>query len=150
MATYSGVNYALSSASPPSRQDQGDVKGRVKHAYDSYVAAGALALNNVINVMKLPAGARVLEAILVSDDLGTTGTLDLGWTDNGVDGASANGLLSAVDVHTAAIQARAGGITPAVAGIFKKFSAETQLQVKVSAATTAAGTIKVGVLYVLD
>src|SRR4051812_17239106 len=105
MATVKGVERTKQDTIPADLRDQGSKGGVVRVLYDKYVAAGALSLNDVIQLGQLPAGARVVGYWLKSGDLGTTGTLDLGWaaSADGVESASATGFLAAVDVNAAAI-----------------------------------------------
>lgn len=151
MAIFYGTESSKPNLAIPQLQEQGTVGGNMGVAYDKYVAAGALSLNDRIKVGKLPKGARIVGYWIKSADLGTTGTLDLGWaaSADGVEAASANGMLSAVDVNTAATTK---GHTDQgnMAGLGKLFGAAVDLEVKVSAATTAAGTIEVCVYYIVD
>ncbi|RMF55086.1 hypothetical protein D6745_03225 [Candidatus Woesearchaeota archaeon] len=153
MATYKGVNRTKITSEPIQAIPKGEQYGRLHVAYDEYTAAGALALNDVIELMTLPEGARVHEVILDSSDLGTTGTLDLGWAAGakGLEAANATGFFSAVDVATAATRVSlvSNGAQNA-AGYLKKFAEEVLVQINVSAATTAGGTIRVTVLYTVD
>jgi hypothetical protein len=150
MATLYGVNATKRDVNVPADKiGKGEVNGRVLFAYDEYTSTGAIAINDVINVMKLPAKARVISTVLSSTDLGTVGTLTVGWAANGVDAADDDGLLTTVDVNAAAI--KVGDIEQVPqAGTFKQFGAETQIQIKATAATDAAGTIKIGIMYVVD
>lgn len=150
MAEYYGSNYTKNFVNVPATlSNPGEQKAKIHFAYDEYVAAGALALNDTIKMMKLPKKARVIDVVLASSDLGTVGTLDVGWEANGTESADDNGFLNAVDVNAAAqtISMQEQNYMP---GQFVQFSAETQIAIKVSAATDAAGTIKLGVYYVVD
>lgn len=51
---------------------------RPKEVEAVYAAAGALSANQVITFFELPVDARLSSLLLSSDDLGTTGTLDIG------------------------------------------------------------------------
>lgn len=155
MATLFGVNATKRDVNVPSvKIDSCDQHSRVRHAYDEYVvgAAETLTSGDVIKFMKIPAGCRVLEACMFWDDMdGSTGAAgSLGYADNGIDGASANGLVLANGFDNAGV-ATSGSAT---VGLMKKFSAETQVQVALTGTTgtpVAAGKkIRATVLYALD
>jgi hypothetical protein len=149
MATFYGINATKRDNSVPAQKiDAMDVQGRVRVAYDEITLAGAITTSDVIKMMKLPAGARILDAHLVSADLGTTGTLNVGWEDNGVDGAAASGIFSAADVNSAALSAKMAATYST--NLLKKFSAETQISIVPAANTTAGGKVALAVYYVLD
>src|SRR4051812_46016358 len=153
MATVYGTNATKRDVNVPADKiGKGEVNGKILFAYDEYVAAGVIANSTVIRLMKLPAGARLIDAMVSADDLGTTGTGTLGWEANTVDAASSAGIIAALDFNAAA--ANTGMLKTAVptTGCFKKFSevgGETQISITMTAATTAAGTIRCGVWYVL-
>jgi hypothetical protein len=158
MATKYGVNATKAlgqETGVPSLINQGDDLGQVHCLYDEYVLTGDLAAADVIKFgSKLPAGARIVDAILWATDLDVAGgTMDLGWaaSETGQPGtaevADDDGLVADADV-TAAYYARA---LIGVAGLFKKFTAPVQIQAKVEGDTDATtGTIKCAVFYVLD
>lgn len=151
MATLYGVEATKATNDIPQLVDQGSAGGRVHVAYDKYVAAGALTLNDKINMGKLPAGARIVGYWLKSTDLGTVGTLSLGWSasDDGVEAGDDDAMLNDVDVHSAAITVDEGD-QEAMVGLGYKLSAPVDIQLLVSAATDAAGTIETCVQYVID
>lgn len=142
---------------PVDKIDPPDHESRVRFSYFSYTAAGALVISTIIKLCKIPKGARVLDAVIKSADLGTVGTLDLGWaasaeldsTGTAVEASSGTGFINAMDVHTAADVIKASDNQAAPAGVLKKFSAEVDLQINVSAATDAAGAISGYIAYVL-
>lgn len=150
MATVYGTNATNRDVTIPAVKNKSkDERGRLFCAYDTYVAAAAIPISTIINLMKLPPGARVHEVILDSDDLGTVGTISVGWAANGVDSVNATGFLTAQDVHTAAATFRMTGLV-APAGHFKEFTVETQVTATAAAATDVAGTFRVAVWYGLD
>jgi hypothetical protein len=151
MATLKGIERTKQDTVPADLRDQGSKGGVMRVLYDKYAPAGALSLNDVIQIGQLPAGARVVGFWLKSSDLGTTGTLDLGWaaSSDGVEAANATGFLAAVDVNAAAISISTSD-QENQAGLGKKFSSAVEVQIKASAATTAAGTIEACVQYVVD
>lgn len=155
MATVKGENATKAQAVPKELVDVTEQGGRMRILYDKYTAPGALSINDVIQMGGLlPSGAMVHEVVLASDDLGTTGTLDVGWeaSADGAEAADANGFLNAVDVNAAQIvqPMTALAASNAAPGFGKKFSAPVQLAVTASAATTAGGDIRLWVYYTLD
>lgn len=78
MATLYGANYTKAQLNnPPTLIHQGENNGRVKVAIDSF--KGAVGLNDVIKMMTLPKGAKVLEAVLNHASLGAAGLYKAGF-----------------------------------------------------------------------
>lgn len=147
MATVYGANATKRDNTVPSQKiPAGEVRGIKRIAYDSYAAAGALTSGDIIKLMKIPAGARVLHAEVVADDLGTTGTAKLGWAagSSGAEAADDDGLVASIDLNAAAARTAMA----LEAGKFKEFSEEVQVQLVLTANTTAAGNIKVLIEFV--
>lgn len=89
---------------------QGHYSGE-KVVVATYAAAGAIADNDVILMAELPIDAKITSIIMHSDDLGTTGDLNLGLypgRGSGVtiaaatDAVDEDALGTAIDVNTAA------------------------------------------------
>lgn len=142
-----GVNYTNANVTVPAvKIPVGEQAATVKWAFDTFTSTGVITVNSVLKMMKIPKGCRVLDVVVSSTDLGTTGILDIGWAANGVDAADADGFLASVDVKSAAntVSMVEQADMP---GLFKEFGAETQIQIAFQEATTAAGTIKLGVMY---
>lgn len=153
MATVYGTNATKrDNQTIPALIDIGQVGGEVRLAFDTYVSAGAIPLSTKIRMMTLPEGARVTDVWLDATDLGTVGTLDVGWESNvangGSDAANGTGFLSAVDVHTAASLTKMS-TTQGATGQAIQFTGTTQITINASAATDVAGTIKLYVFYVV-
>lgn len=128
---------------------QGEYGGNARWAYDYYTSSvAAIALNEEIKLMKLPAGARVVGVLAKWDDHGTSGTATLGWEANGTESADLDGLIASIDMKTSA----SSTATLAAAAIFQKFTAETQITLKITEATDASTSksIWVGVQYVVE
>lgn len=116
-----------------------------------YEAAVALVINDVIQMVKVPKYATILEIILACDDLdgGTTITLDVG------DGSSTARFISASTIGQAGGVVRLGqGITGSAAAdcLHYQYTAEDTVDVLVHAAPTSSGvgTVKLGVAYSLN
>jgi hypothetical protein len=123
--------------------------GKVRVAYDSYVfPANAFASGDKIELMKLPKGAKVVDAFVKAPSLGTTGIFDLGYKANGVDSADSDAFVLSADAGGQAVFKRMS----TEAGSFKEFSVETTVELTSTEVTTAASglTIEVAVFYVLE
>lgn len=120
--------------------------GNRKTAYASYSALASLAVADVINMVRVPAGAVILGCTLKATDIDTNGTptivLDVG------DVADPDRLIDGATVG------QAGGTSDALVsatGQFYEYAAETiiSVTVQVGAATAAAGTIELAVDYIV-
>jgi len=126
---------------------EGDIDGRVKNLYAEFVLTEVFAIGDIAKIGKLPKGATVIEAIIVSP-ADATGEYDLGWAANGVDAADPNGFIDAAMDTTAQIKKATDAANNA--GLFKTFGAETEVELVGTVATTGtSGTIKVQISYVL-
>ena len=143
MATYYGSQYTDAYVSVPSvKIGPGEQSGEVKHAAFNITLAGAVTTSDIIKLAKLPKNSKLILMRFVCADLGTTGTLNIGWaaSADGVQSASATGIASAVDVNTAA-----------VATVYypnQEFTGEVDIQIAPAANTTAGGAISGYLLYV--
>jgi hypothetical protein len=152
MATLYGTNATkLQVTLPHDFLDPGEQNGRLRVAYDDYTASGVLTSGDVIRFMKLPIGARIINAFLSHDDFGTAGTLNLGWeaSADSVESANSSGLLSSVDLNAAANVPFQWENAPS-SGLLKKFSAEVQISATITQTSSTSGTIKCCMLYVVD
>ena len=153
-----GVNYAKTQASPFEAVDQSEVNGRLHVQYDSFVITATSAAGDTILMgTPLPAGARVLAALLDSPrlDVSNSSTISFGWLASAdlVEAAQSAGFLAAQDVHTAGI---AASMTSALAGAnvgkFKKFQSAVQpvLTFVAGPTTVTTGTIQTTIHYTFD
>jgi hypothetical protein len=120
--------------------------GETITVFAEYSLTAALALNDVIQMLKVPAGCAIVDAVLVADDLDTGGapaiTLDVG-----IAGADTDQLFAASTV------AQAGGVVrPTIATAFRDAATAAdrtvQVLVKAGPATGAAsGKIGLSVSY---
>jgi len=153
MADFSSSNYTLAyDNQPSSKLDVTEQHGRVRRAYAEYTLLAELLITETISMLKLPAGARVVDSRISAPSDGTTGQLDVGWIDNGSDGADDDGLfdgLSEADTGGGAVDSK---IASTSAGYNKKFSKETEFQITALEATTAStgDTYKLEVYYIVD
>lgn len=120
--------------------------GQAITVYGEYTSTVAFANADVIEMVRVPAGARILDMVLTSTDIDTNGaatvTLSVG------DGGSTARYISAATIG------QAGGISKGI-GVFGGFgyvyTAEDTIDVIIPTgpATGAIGTIKLAVTYVM-
>ena len=153
MTEVNSINYAKSVAVPVVKANPGETNGRVKCLFDKYTLAAAITAADIINCSKLPVGAKVLSAEIRSDDMGGAGQFSVGYADNGVDDADADAFVNNVDAGDANAFARNGSDAAAAlaeSGIYKRFTAETQVTITCEETTTAiTGSIYLAIRYVL-
>jgi len=159
MATLYGNQYNNAYVAVPSvKIGPGDVSGDTKKLYFDFTVTAAPTNGDIIKIAKLPKNVRVYDVCMAFPDMGTAGTLELGWsasaeldsTGSAVVAASASGFLSAVDVNTAAAIVNMADVSgAAVAGFLKEFDAAVDVNITVTAAwTVTSGTIKGYIEYV--
>lgn len=138
MATKFGVNHTLKYINNPAEKISAKQEfGKGRWIYDSFVFdANVMAANDIIKLMKLPKGAKVINAIVKAPSLGTTGIFDLGIEANGVDAADQDFLVVGADAGGQAVQKSAH--VSLAAGVFVELGAETQVVLKCTEATDAA------------
>lgn len=155
LTTVNGVNATLRANVPSEKVAVQQQHGRVRVAYDSYTVdtADEFGTSGLINMMKIPKGARLVDAHVVCPATGATGIFDIGWaasTDAAATvAADADGIFAAIDPGAAAVDSRMAGT---VAGWHKTFAEEVQVQCDCTEATADMGTltIKLAIFYVLD
>lgn len=115
-------------------------------AYGTYTVTAALALNDVIEMVRIPAGARIIGCMLEATDLDTGGSpaivLDVG------DGSDTDRLIDGATIG------QAGGVTTTMVatGTLYQYTSEDTIDVlvQVAPATGAtSGTIELAVWYIL-
>lgn len=139
MADFNAVNFAKAYVNVPSEKiAPGEVSGDLLVAYDEYTfPANAFVLNDVIKLgIKIPAGARVIEATVVAPSLGTTGIFSLGTA------TDPDALIVAADAGGQAVRAN---IPAGAADLGKELTVDTFYQLTCTEATTAAAGLKIQV-----
>ena len=146
MAIVYGVNNTKKYISNPSEKIPAkEETGKGRYIYDSYVfLANVMAVNDTIELMKLPKGAKIMSAVVKSPSLGTTGIFDLGIKTNGVEAADADFFVASADAGGQAVQKTM--FSSLAAGLFVELSAETQVLLKCTEATDAALGLKIEVV----
>jgi hypothetical protein len=122
------------------------LSGNAKVAYGEVAVTTALSTSDTLNMFDLPAKARIVMAVLESDDIDTNGTPTV--TLNVGDSGSATRLFSASTVG----QAGTASTALAVTGVGYKTTATTRIKIvpQANPATAAAGTIRLAVVYVVE
>jgi hypothetical protein len=141
MATYNST--AVANSLPANSHG---LAGELKVAYGEVVCTAAPSTSDTLNFFDLPANARVVLAVLESDDMDTNGTPTL--TLNIGDSGSAARIFSASTVGQAGTAS-----TALVAGaVGYKYTAKTRITgvAQANAATGAAGTVRLSVHYFVD
>lgn len=154
MSDFYAENYTKTDINVPSEKiDNGEAGGLLRVAYDKYTFSAIIQTTDTLYMMKVPAGARVVDMVVKCSDLGTVGALNIGWQAgaSGAVAADATGFFAALDVNAAAVSTRMTDITAVSTGLFKEFSEEVQVVVVPSADTDAvAGDIELILEYVID
>jgi hypothetical protein len=121
--------------------------GTKKVSYGFVDFTGTITTADSANVCQLPVGAIVLAVLLEADDLDTGGSPTL--TLNVGDAASANRYFAASTVAQTGVTA----VATAATGLFYTVTGTNDTMVRVAvqanAATSAAGTVRIAVEYVL-
>lgn len=159
MATLYGSQYQAAFVDVPSSKiSRGDQSGNVRFLYFNYAGTAAPTNADVIKLAKLPKGSRVVDVIMSFADLGSAGTLEVGWAASAeldsagaaVEAAVAAGFLASLDVNSAADTIKMSDNLANGSGMLKQFSAEVDVQVTVTAAwTVATGGFKGCIMYVV-
>lgn len=151
MASLYGVNATYLQNVPEEKIPAGEQSGRVRVAYDSYTTTGAIG-TNVIHLMKIPKGARILDIRVKHGAHANSGTFDIGWlaSDDAVEAIDADGFFNELAVGSVGSNGmEISTVNPL--GINKKFSAECQVTVQKGATdTSGAAEIALAIFYVIE
>ena len=122
------ARYVTLPASMASRNKQDLVK-TIYAKWDLSVAAASVATSDTVYLAKIPKGARVIDAIVKHGDLGTGGTVDIGWqaSADGLETADADGIFAALDVQTAADALYAANSVASPPAVGKEFVGEVNV-----------------------
>ena len=162
MASYYGVNADKALVDvPKTLAEQGESGGRLHCIYDQYTMVGAISQNEILYMgTKIPAGARVVEAILsTSADLDASGgTMDVGYaaSADGVEVADPDAFFDGLDITAEDTWSMVEQAPGASAGQFKKFSAAVQPIISAIGSggwdndSSSNGVITLQIWYVID
>jgi len=153
--TFYSTEYTAAHVTVPSEKlDVTLQHGRVRRAYSVYTLPAATEFDTIgdtVYFMKLPKGARVVNARFIATDDATSGICKIGWEDNGDDAADDNGLFAVAetDFGNADIDAKLLGTAT---GYNKKFAEETTIVMVITEVSNAStgNSFKLEVEYVLD
>lgn len=141
MATYSSAGYTANQ--PTAGHGLG---GDVKCAYAEVVCSAAPSTSDTLNFFYLPAGARVLLAVLEATDMDTNGSPALAL--NIGDSGDADRLFAASTVG------QAGTVSSAIAAAGAGYKYDTKTLItgvaSTNAATGAAGSVYLTVFYRIE
>lgn len=139
MATLLGVGATLRAANPARPVNPPDGYNRRMVMYDEYTLLADLGSADIIQLMKIPVGARVLGGTLKYGAMGGSCALSLGWAASGeatpLEAAVATGFFSGLAVSSAGATSFTSGT---LTGLFKKFLSEVQVQILTSAVSSSA------------
>lgn len=148
MAAVLGVNATKIATGPTGSNilGQGTANAGVYAMYDEYEASALETASTITMGSPLPIGARVLNVILYTDDMGSTVTCDVGDADDadryldGVDVTNANDVHSLLGAGT-----RLGEID----GFGYVVDGTNDQQILITTAGIWSGTVKIVVIYAL-
>jgi len=151
MAIFNGSNFAKVNSVPSQKIPKGEFSGKVRCLYDSFACPqNIIAIGDKINMSALlPKGARVLEAVIASPSLGTTGIMQLGFAAGAIEAADPDAFIVSADAGGQAVKAE----MPLNAyALGKQFSEDLQVQINFTEASDAANglVIQAWIYYVLD
>lgn len=162
MTTTYGTHITNFDANPPNAVNARLHGGRVKACVDTFELADTANDDDHI-VFKLPIDAVILSVKMAADDLGTAGTIDIGFHTKNDDGTYSivdkDAIASAIDVNAAATglteyRFEAADINTAnqsaweLAGLSARPAyGDIYLSISTPAGTTAVGTVTIQVQY---
>ncbi len=124
---------------PPTKIEPAGVAGSVKVGHFNIAATAAVLTSaDIIKLVKIPQGARILQVRLVVGALGA-GTLNVGWSAGGAEAANATGVVGAL------------AVTSATANIYypnnTRLAGAVDLQIIPVVSTSSSGAISGYVMY---
>jgi hypothetical protein len=144
---------ALEVTEPREVVDAGVQHASVRHAYAAYAvdAADEIGSDGVIQMLKLPKGARIVDAAIKIPASGATGQFDVGWA-AGAEGdlaADQDALFAGLDPGDAAVDSE---LARTSAAYMKKLEEEATIQLTCLEATADSGgdEYELSVFYVID
>ena len=150
MAALYGANYTNAYVDQPTvPYPAGEQNGKIRVLFDSLTWASAVTSGDTVSIGKIPAGARVVDArVFVPASSGTNGIFTLGYAANGVDSLDADAFIVSADCGGQKVWA-----VPTLdsAGMMKKFTVETEIQLACTETTSnASGVIYAEIQYIMD
>jgi len=150
-----GTNYAKTIAFPPDKISTAESFGKLYSSYDEYNLNGtALATGDLIYMMKIPVGAILVNAVLLSSAVNgitiAVGQIAPGQLEDGA-GTSVANIIPATAVTTTPVIAQM--TTAITATSFHLLKVTSEMQIGIKATVGAAGTtglIKLMVIYAMS
>lgn len=133
MATLYGTEITALDANPQDKVDPTRWNGKV-HAY-CFTWTGDAAQNDLVEVLRLPPGVRVLHGRVDFTDLGTSVTMDVGTA------ADEDHWAAAIDVATAAARADIANSLALYGLGVELLTVQTSVYLKFEAANPDSGTV---------
>jgi len=141
-ATFYSDQITLLRATPQSKPLADESRGKLRVSHFTFT--GDVAQNDLVELCRLPEGARIYSGRVDFTDFGTSVTMDIG------DGTTENKYASAIDVATAAGQSDFAN-THALYGLGReRLSAGITLTAKFEAANPDSGSIRGYILYSVE
>ena len=121
------------------------VKNRFSGADMTVKKGSALVVNDIFEIITVPAGALVLDVVATVDTVeGATCTFHLG------DGATADGYLASVNGNTSANSHSFNCTTTQTFGVGKRYTADDTIDLKLISGTAAKLVVDVKVTMILE
>lgn len=155
-STVNGVNAAKREAEPDQKVDVAEGGGLLRVAYDSYTfdAADELGVGGKLRMMKLPAGARIIDAEINAPASGATGIAVVGWeaSADGAEVANNDALYAGADFDPGGGAVARLKMANDVAGYGKTLAGEVEVFIEGTEITADSGgdTWELYVYYTLD
>jgi hypothetical protein len=154
MAEFNMDNYSAY-ADDSGKATPNEVNARVKCLIDEYTLLAELSVNDELLLHKLPEGAKIIDAILDSDQLGTTGILDLGlkaYTNKAGSSVAedADALIASADAGGQAVKAKMAAGAAGFGAEIGKGGAQPFVTCTEASDAGTGDTIRVVILYSLD
>jgi len=140
---------------PADKCGVGENIGKIHVSYDKFTVDnathGEFEVGDLLYGPKIPSQARILDVIVTSEILGTTGIFSAGWLTNGTEATDTDGFIDAIDAGGQAVTEKMTSGLAGAAGQFIKLSAETQFVLACTEASTSADgkVIEVAVVYAM-
>lgn len=163
--TLKGVNRTYRTSAPPSKIPAGEERGKVHFYFDEYSWTTDSVIGDVVTLMTIPNGARIINAYAKSNDHGSAGQYDIGWAAGAtaVEAADDDGLFNEFNPEGTGgnvISLMGGGYSAGTGqgavnnsvGLFKKFTEDVNVTITVTEASNVGtgATLQVGVQVVFD
>lgn len=159
--TLKGVNRTYRTSTPPTKIPAGEERGKVHWYYDEYSWSTNSVIGDIVTMMTIPNGARVIGGTIKCNDWGTAGQMDLGYaaSADGTEAADDDAFFNEFNPETTGGNVGmigqgatgADGAAPG-AGLFKKFAADVNVILTVTEASNVGtgATVQVGIAVVFD